>query len=208
MARKNKPKVIALDYDDTLVNFQGLLCDIHNRLYDTCVYPSDFTEYDIKKLEVTDARGTHVKGIDIYETFKKYEGIGLYSALKPLDGARRALHLIHKLGYKIIIVTARSEEYRDQTIFNLLHQNLDYDEIHFCPSSEKAKTIRRLSKEYNIVAFVDDKAATCADVAENTNVNTVYMVDQAHNRSFESDDIKRIDSVFELIRDLRDISEG
>lgn len=203
-----KPKAVIFDSDDCLVNFQDMLCRIHNKLHDTCITPSDIREYDMNKANMVDARGNEVKGEELFKTFKEYENHGLYATLKPLPEARHALHLIRKMGYKIIILTARPEEYEKQTRFCFLHQNLEHDEIVFAPSSEKAKAIRKLAQTYNIQVFADDKASTCVDVSENTKTKMVFNILQPHNRDIELDDeIKRVDSVFDIVRYLPDLTE-
>jgi len=208
MTRKLKPKAVILDFDDCLCDFIGMLCRIHNKINKTYITPSDILEYDMNKAHMVDVQGNEVNGEDLFNTFKEYEQHGLYATLKPLPEARHALHIIRNLGYRIIILTARPEEYKKQTKFCLLHQNLEHDEVIFAPSKEKAKTIRRLSKTYNIVAFADDKASTCIDVNESTKVKQVYIINQSHNKDIEIDEeIKRVDSVFDIVRNLPDLTE-
>ena len=206
--RKKKEKIIVVDYDDTVVDFMGFLCRIHNKLNGTCITPSDFKEYDFDKVEIKDVRGNIVHGTEVRDTFLEYESHGLYSALYILPEARFALKFMRELGYKIFILTARKEEYEKQTIMNMLNLNIPYDEVIFCPSDLKAKKIRQLSKTYNIQMFADDKASTVKDVAESTNVNHVVCINQAHNRDEDFDeDVIRVDTLFEAVRLLADISE-
>lgn len=204
---ERKPRTICLDFDDTVVNFTGMLFDTYNKLNDTCLYTTDIKDYEFESINFEDKRGNVVKGEDIRQLYLEYEKEGLYATLKPLGGAEQALHLMNKLGYKIIILTARAPEYEKQTKFCLLHNNLHHDLVVFSPSNDKAKMLRKLAKDYNIVAFADDKAETCVDVHENTNVNQVYVVNQEHNKDFDFDpEIKRISGIFEIIRDLRDLN--
>lgn len=203
-----KPKAVVFDMDDTLVGFVDMLMRLHNKLHKTCLVPSDLKEYNMKTLIMEDSRGNTVLGEDLWNTFQEYEDHGLYAALKPLPEARHALSIISKLGYKIIIMTARKAEYEKQTKFCLLHQNLVHDELIFAGSTEKSKEIRKLSKKYNIVAFADDKASTVIDVSESTNVNKNYVIAQRHNLDVElPEEVKRVASVFEIVRDLPDANE-
>lgn len=204
--RKMKPKAVVFDSDDCLVGFMQGLCDLHNKIYKTCVTPSDIKEYDMTKAHMIDVNKNEVEGQALMDTFKEYEDHGIYAALEPLPFAERALHIIRKFGYYIIVLTARPEKYRKQTEMNFLKHNLHFDEVVFAESREKAKTIRKLAKTYNIVAFADDKATTCIDVNESTNVNQVYIVNQKHNEDFELDeDIQRVNSVFDIVRNLPDL---
>jgi uncharacterized HAD superfamily protein len=205
--RKRKEKVIVVDYDDTVVDFMGFLCRLHNKLYKTCITPSDFKAYDFDLVEIEDARGNKVHGKDIRETFLEYEKHGLYAALSLLPEAKFALKMFKELGYKIIILTARKEEYEKQTMMNVLNLNVPFDELIFCPSDLKAKKIRQLAKKYNIQMFADDKASTVKDVAETTNVNFVICINQSHNKSEEFDeDIIRCDGLMDAVRLLPDLT--
>lgn len=204
--RKMKPKAVVFDGDEVLVGFLLGLCDLYNKRNGTCITPSDIKEYDINKAHMVDVNGNEVEGKDLMQTFRDNEDHGIYALLDPLPYVERALNIVHKFGYRIIVLTARNEKYRTETENNFLKHNLHFDEIIFSESHEKAKVIRKLAKTYNIVSFADDKATTCVDVNENTNVKQVYIVTQKHNEDFELDDeIQRVDSIFEIVRDLPDL---
>ena len=204
---KRKERVIVVDYDDTCVDFIGFLCRLHNKLYKTCITPADFKDYDFDMVEIKDARNNVVHGEEIRNTFLEYETEGLYAALPPLPEAKHALKFMKSLGYKIIILTARKEEYKKQTMMNILHNDMPHDEVIFCPSDLKAKKLRQLSRIYNIQMFADDKASTILDVSENTNIKMVVCVNQPHNMGTKLDDeVIRVDSLFEAVRYLKDIS--
>lgn len=200
-----KLKAVVLDMDDCFMGFIDMFCFLAREIYKINVSPSNFTEYDMRKINYVDVNGNEVKGDDLFEIFKKLEEEGgLYSHLKPLVDGQKALETIHKYGYRIILLTARKPEYELQTIANLAVHKIIYDDLLFCPSEEKAKMIRKLSKDYNIVAFADDKASTVRDVFENTNVNEVYLIDQPHNRKEEIDEeITRLNRLFDIIHYLK-----
>lgn len=207
--RKTKKKIVVLDLDDTVLDFLGLLCLVYNKINGTSISPIDFKEYNLEACYLKDANGNEVNGTEVFEVFKKYEKYGLYAAQKPLPESRHALSLIRKLGYKIFFMTARNAEYEEQTKLNLMINHIDYDELIFAKSDEKAKVIRRLSKDYNVYAFVDDKASTVIDVEENTNTNMVFARTIPHNADVELDEkIMRINSIFDIIRHLKDISDS
>jgi uncharacterized HAD superfamily protein len=205
--RKMNPKAVVFDSDDCLVAFMQGLCDLHNKLYGTCVTPTDITEYDMNKAHMVDINGNKVEGAELMQTFRDHEDHGLYASLDPLPSVERALKYINTLGYKIFVLTARAEKYRIETEMNFMKFNLKYDEVIFAESKDKAKAIRKLSKEYNIVCFADDKASTVSDVNENTKVKQVYLISQKHNENYEVDDeIIRVPSVFDIVRHLPDLN--
>jgi uncharacterized HAD superfamily protein len=187
--RKKKPLAVILDLDDTAVSFLGYLCRWHNKLHKT-----HLTEHDILSWEFPP---------ELDKTFREWEEF-LYLRLPLKDGTRETLVCFRALGYKIIFMTARDEKFKRATFMNIEDNDLPYDELIF--SKDKAKDIRRLAKDFNIRIFADDKLETVIDVAENTNVNHVYLIETAANRDKEIDeDIKRIYSIRQILMD--DIKE-
>jgi len=204
--RKRRPYAIVLDYDDTVVDFIGFLCMVHNSIHGTCMTRRDVINWGFKDINMKDARGNTVTGAEFTKTFEEWEENGLYAALPAFKDARRAVDIMRKMGYKIIILTARDEKYRKQTELNAMHQHIYYDELHF--SDDKVKTIRELSKTYNIKMFADDKAETVLKIVEKCKVKHVFIIDQEHNKDIDDDeeDIIRVRDIMEAIRYLPDVN--
>lgn len=198
---KNKPKCVILDVDDTLVLFCSFLCYLHNKLNNTCVTENDITDWDFDGLDLTDVRGNRVTGKQLRATFLKYEPLGLYACLPVCKESRFGLQLIHKLGYKIILMTARKKEFEGSTLLNLIKNDIPYDEIYF--EKDKVKKIKQLSKQYDIQLFADDKLITVLDVAENTHIPNICLIKKAHNEKAElPDNVRLINTVFDAVRFL------
>lgn len=205
MKRKLKPRAVVVDYDDTVADFSGFLCHLHNKIHHTSIVTNDITTWEFEDIRVNDVRGNIVTGEELNRTFKEYEPEGLYAILPVISEAKSALKIMRLLGYKIIILTARKPEHEKQTMLNLLHNDVVYDELYF--EEDKVKKIKELSKKYNIQVFADDKLETIEDVVENCKVRKVYLIDKAHNRTEDIDDeIIRITNLFEVVRDLRDLT--
>ena len=213
--RKRKPHAVVLDYDDTVVDFMGFLCSVHNLYNGTCMTKNDVKGWGFKGVSLTDARGNTVTGEELMNTFKTYEKHGIYASLPVIREARKAIYDMRTLGYKVIILTARDEKYKEQTEINAMHQKVVYDELHF--SSDKVKILKELSKRYNIRAFADDRAQTVLKVMDKSKVKNVFLVDAAHNRNLdeiatemnievEDGDIKRIRDIYEILRELPDVN--
>lgn len=214
MAEKNKKKAkiptICLDMDDCIVDFLAGLCLFHNKRYNTCVTPSDITDWNFDSLEVKDAMGNVVKGAELRKTFKDYEGEGLYAALRVLGAANLALELMKKLGYKIIILTAREEKFGKQTEINIAFNGLAQyvDEVYFLPLvaglNAKVQKIQELSKTHHVAMFADDKASTVQEVSQKCSVDRVFLVDQTHNKNVELDEeIVRVRDLMDTVRYLK-----
>jgi len=211
--RQPKQKVAIFDMDDTLVDFVGALCELYNKHHGTTLSPSDLTEWDWKNLDFKDARGNVVKGSDLRKTFMDYEA-GIYVGLEPLPYTIQALTALKKFGYKILIITARHNTFGKKTELNLMFKKIPHDEVFHKDDANmetetfKVNKIKELSKIYNIVFFVDDKASTVQAIYDNCKVDKVYLLNKPHNRNAEiSTEISRVDDIYDPVKPLKDISE-
>lgn len=203
--RKYKPKAVVVDYDDTVVDFTGFLCYLHNKKHGTTIGTSDITDWDFTNLSVKDVRGNVVLGSELKETFKYYEEDGLYAALPVIKESKFALELIKKLGYHIIVLTARPEKFKKQTEMNLIMRDVPYDELYF--DWDKVKKIKEFSKLYNIVLFADDKLTTVESVSDNCRVKYNFLIDKPHNKcdNIDNDELIRIADLLEAVRYLKEV---
>lgn len=200
-----KEKIVILDYDDTIGNFLGSLCQLHNRLHGTHLSEHVLNSWDFDNIEVEDVNGNIVKGSDLRRTFEEYE-IQLYSSMPLLADAKFAVDTIKAIGYKVFVLTARDEKYAKETYFNVIKNDVNCDEILY--DWDKSKIIKQLSKKYNIVLFADDNADTIKAVYENCKVKNVCIVNRPHNRNVELDEeIKRVGSVVDCIKYLKKVNK-
>jgi uncharacterized HAD superfamily protein len=211
MVRKVKKKAIVLDIDDTIVQFCSFLCFLHNNLHGTSVSHHDLKQWSFDGLDIKDVRGNRVTGKELKKTFRLYEPDGLYSILPVIKDARFAIKIMKELGYKIILMTARKKEFQRQTILNLVAHNIQYDEVYFTPSHDKAKKIQNISKKYNVVMFADDRYETVKDVNDKCKIEHLFLVNMPYNNAIEldpsTDRIQRINNLFEAIRHLEDVTD-
>lgn len=199
--RKRREWAIALDYDDTVVDFLGHLCSWHNHLHGTAISKNDIPAWNFSGLDVRDTKGNQVTGEDLMKTFTDYEGDGLYACLPALPNALKAMNLFKRMGYKIVVITARKEQFRRATEMNAWNQNFPIDEVVF--SSDKVGSLRELNKRYNIKAFCDDKLVTVEDIYNRCNIDKVFLMTQAHNKNIEiADGIIRVNDLVECVRYL------
>ena len=213
--RQIKPKAVVLDLDDTIVDFLGFLCSLHNKKNGTCIIPNDISEWNFTSLSVTDVRGNTVSGDELRNTFKEYEPEGMYVGLELIKDSDFALEIMKQLGYKIIILTARSSKFGKQTELNLIRNKIHkyIDEIYFKPETVKegedfkVNKIKELSKTYNVQLFADDRGETIRAVYENCNVNRVFLIEKPHNSGFEivDDGIIKVKDLMETVRYLKEV---
>jgi len=202
--RNRKDKAVILDIDDTILLFSTFVCFLHNKEYGTSITPNDILDWDFSTLEMRDVRGNIVTGEQLLGTYRKYEDHGLYAALPVIRPAKFALQIMKDLGYKIILLTARKEEYKNQTMLNIIKHEIPFDEIYF--EYDKVKKIRQLQKTNNIQLFADDKCSTVVDVNQKCNVNHVCLINMRHNIDEDIDeDIIRINDLLEAVRYLKEL---
>lgn len=208
--KSNKIPTVVLDLDDTLVDFMGGLLLFHNKRFNTCVATSDLKSWDWCNIDMTDVLGNTVTGKDLKSTFEDYEQHGLYAALNVLGDADLALELIKKLGYKVIILTAREDKYGKQTEINLAFNGLAryIDEIYFLPnkptSEAKVSKLQELAKTHHFALFADDRASTVNKVAQCCSVDNCFVIEQEHNKNEELDeDVRRVHDLMSTVRYLK-----
>lgn len=216
-----KPKAVVLDIDDVIDDFCGGLCWVHNLINKTHVSANDIRDWDFETLKIKDKNGNEVIGSDLRKTFEYWEEHGLYSNLKLLPGVYDAIKKIKDYQYKIILLTARKKKYEDETKIHLWREGIEFDEIYSKGEDDgddfKTKKIRQLSRTYNIQLFADDKYSTVENVAENTNVNFVCLIETAstrdlpviegdiENRLVKNEDIHKFIDLYDAVRMLRDL---
>jgi len=205
--RRKKIPTIILDIDDTVVDFTGFLCYLFNSINNTSITEADLVSWHFNKAKVEDIRGNVVKGTELRKFFHNYEAHGLYSATPPIKESILAMTLMKKLGYKIILLTARSEDFKKDTQISMIMHSIPHDEIVF--DADKPKQINRLARKHNIVAFADDKYDHVKSVFETDKVDTCYIINKSHNKEKElPEEIVRINDLLEMPRNLPDVTKN
>jgi len=205
MEKEIKCKAIVSDLDDCIVDFIGFLCLIHNKKHRTTITRGDIVNYPMNEVEAEDIDGNVTKGITLYKTFKDLESHGLYAVLPDFPEAKQAIRMIKdELGYKIILMTARAEKFRDQTELNLLRNNIPYDELYF--SKNKADDINKLKEKYDIHLFADDRASTVREVNLKCKIKYPILINRPHNERYKvlAKEIIRANDLLEVVKYLKE----
>lgn len=199
-----KTPTVVLDIDDTVVDFIGFLCYLYNVKNDTTVSSADLKSWDFVGTKVEDAQGKVVLGETLRKFFLDYENSGLYAALPPIKESVLAIELMRKLGYKIILLTARNEKFLKDSEINLIVNKIPYDEIIF--DHDKAKQINRLAKKHSIAIFVDDNVKHVTNVHETDRVDVTYLISRGHNKDEQlPEGVVRINDLLEIVRTLPEV---
>lgn len=203
----SKTHAVVLDIDDTIVDFIGFLCYLYNVKHNTTVSPVDLKNWDMVGTKVEDAQGKIVKGEELRVFFRDLEPHGLYAAIPAIKESVLAVELMRRLGYKIILLTARDEKFLKDSEINLIVNRIPYDEIIF--DHDKAKQINRLAKKHSIAMFVDDNTKHVTNVFDTDKVEVVYLVNRPHNNSTElPEGIVRINDLLEIVRTLPEVESN
>ena len=177
-----KPKCICLDIDDTLLDFIGHLCTVHNNMYGTNYKRTDITDWSLPE--------------ELRKTFKDYEN-WIYTSQPVLPKVIKQLQFFRDEQYSIILMTARDELYRKHTIFNLALNGIKFDELFF--NKNKSLKLNRLAEKYNIHLFADDKIETVNKVRRDTDIMHVFLINTPANRNEDVEEgIIRINNIYEI----------
>lgn len=75
---------------------------------------------------------------------------------------REVVEAVNRLAHRVIIVTGREEDQREQTLKDLEYAGINYDELLMLPelgqdiAAFKRDTVRELMQQYEVIAFIDD----------------------------------------------------
>ena len=193
-----KQKAFVFDIDDTLVFFIAFLCMLYYKIKFILLSESDLS-WELEYKDGLNQDGSQIYNNDVYKLYKEYENEGLYSSLPLIPGARETLDSIRRLGYKVIILTARPPKYKKETYLYFLMNNLYYDKI--IHNSDKVEALNKLAEKYDIIGFADDKLSTIHSVAIECEIDNIFLVNRPHNRT-ESihPKIRRVNNVLECVR--------
>jgi uncharacterized HAD superfamily protein len=178
----DKKKICIIDVDDTVVDFVSHLCHIHNFLRKDSIDKSDLGNWKFPEA--------------LEKTFREYEE-WIYLSAPILRKAKKKINELKDKGLGIVLMTARDENFRKQTEFNLALNGIDYDELLF--NKNKSLKINRLSEKYDVVLFVDDKLSTVLKVKERTDVPHIYLINMPSNREDDvPEGVERINNLGEV----------
>lgn len=199
MSRQKKPACLAIDVDDSSMDFQGLLCRLMTNKSGVHVLPEDLKGWSWENIIIKNNTGT-ITGEDLRALFEKYE-YEIYSAMLPFRYSRKALMAIKTDGYKIVFLTARPEKFRKVTKFSLMLHDLPYDKL--VMNADKVAAIKELKKTYRVAAFIDDRAETVQAVADNCRIRKIFLIERGRVEDEEIDEgVYKIKDLIQVMRHI------
>jgi 5'(3')-deoxyribonucleotidase len=142
---------IAIDNDDTLLDFNEAVRLFHNANYDTNYQSIDVKEFALEK----------VWGCDFDEAFRRISEFWqteYFNNMQPVSGAFEAVNVL-KEKYDLFVLTARPEEVAIETKLAIKKHFPDlFTDVHFAPAfgAGQRKTKVEVCKELGIEVIIDD----------------------------------------------------
>jgi len=176
---KSKQSLVVLDLDDTVMEFSRHLIETYKNM----------TQEDCPALTTWNLEE------DVENVLRKAEKKEFYGTMKPTSGAVEFIKEMKIRDIEVIYLTARPEEYDENTSYSLCKHGI-YREIIY--NKNKLKELKRLSQQYNILAFVDDRAYYIEE-ASGAGIQS-YIRTVGHNKDHKYE--KRVDSLMEILNDI------
>ncbi len=186
-------KRYGFDLDDVILNFMESFREFHNENYGTEHAFEEYTDFYLENI-LGCSKEEIVKRVDIFYNSHEHKNA------EPIHGAIEVLKKLSEK-YELIIITAKPEELREQTIFWLnTHLPNIFSDIVFTNHFQGEGLKRNkgdVCLELGIEAFVDDAIHNAESVAS---VGIpVLLLDTPWNKKFkETELIKRVQNWEEI----------
>ncbi len=179
--------IIALDMDDILCNTQEIFIKFYNETYNENLDFDDFDKYDISDIkDISKERGSQI--------LEEFDKSSYFDMIRPLENAQKVVSELSKK-HKLIIITARTSEVKNQTKKWIKKYFPKIKEIFFVSDNYLAYTCKKSSvcKDIGADIIIEDKKNFAIDCS-NSGIK-VLLFDYPWNRKIgEHDRIIRINS--------------
>lgn len=146
-------RIIGIDFDDVLADFNASLSEYHNNIHGTSYKRSDIVSYGLKDLW----RCSHEEAVRRVNEFyhSRY-----HENLAPVKGAVQAVDRL-KRENALVIITSRPESMREKTL-EWIHKHFPrtFKEIHFLGhyhgAEARKETKGEMCRKIGVKIFIDD----------------------------------------------------
>ena len=167
---------VGIDIDGVVANLNDKLLELANEMY---YYPPHYYPRKLKKeLKASDiitfdyTKCTPLNDEDMKQIFKVLETEKALLELKPLQDAQKVINYLHHF-FEVYFITSRAKYYtnaKEQTFEWFDKHNIIYNQNNFFFDNKKVE----LSKKLGISKFIEDRAETALELAEN-NINVLLL---------------------------------
>lgn len=188
--------LIAIDIDDTLVDFMTSLIEFHNEKYNTSLTRDQFSSYNFWEIwggTMEEAR----------QKVKDYRETHYYNNLQPVLGVVESINFLKKK-HGLIIITSRSITKGTKEWINKYFPDM-FSEIYFSYNSYiksgSGKTKADICKELNVDFLIDDSLEYAKECSEKG--VKVLLLDQPWNQCEElPKNIIRVNNWKEVLKNI------
>jgi uncharacterized protein len=193
-------RVLGVDLDDVVIDFNSAFCEWHNRYYGTSYKRKDIVSYGLENICKCTPDEVHQRVFDFYHTDE-------HRTAPPVQGAIEGLHELKKKNV-LIAATSRPEVVRNLTLEWLHEQSLEvFDSLHFLGHYhgpvERKISKAKICEEVGAELFIEDSLAHATSIAR-TGV-PVLLFDTPWNQGFVSALITRVFSWEEILQRTSDL---
>lgn len=195
---QKKKKVIGIDLDDVLLDFNPALYAWHNALYNTTFKYEDITSYFIEDILQCTRDEVFAKITEFYQTNE-------HARILPIPGALEAVKNLNQ-NHTLIVVTSKPDYLRPLTTkwlekyFPNIFQTIHFTN-HFLGDESNRRTKSEICKELGIEVFIEDGPSHALDVA--TVCETVFLFNRPWNQVDVAPPIVRVSSWEEIVQKLQ-----
>jgi hypothetical protein len=149
---------------------------------------SEYMQRNItRKRDVYDFKRAYDLSSEVIDDFLNERLEKIYSEVSPLQKAKETINYLSENGYKIILITAREQCFRNLTARWLTDHNILYTELYH--DDDKAP----IAVEKDIDLFIEDNYENATQIV-NQNIN-VLLMDKYHNQDIKKHGLlQRVDN--------------
>ena len=189
-------KIIGIDLDDILLNFNDAFVKFHNEKYGTSHTRKNVTDFHLENVWDI-SREEMLKRLDAFYTSDHHKNA------QPIEGAIEAINKLAKEN-ELHVITASPEDMKKEIIAWLgTHFQGKFKNVHFVNKSIFGTSMKNKSevcKELGIEVFVDDALHNAEDIAQ-LGV-PVFLLDTPWNQGEVKPPIARVHSWDEIMQRL------
>ena len=185
---------IGLDVDGVIFNTEEWLCiyaeifDIETFKKDSLINPFEYfkeAQYDWDKAHSDEFLNTYLLKSTYDSTF--------------IAGAVWVIKRLKELGHKVIIISARGEEYPE--VLPVLEKRFKDAGLEFKKIYWKTHDKLSICQKENIDIMVDDRPSTCKKISDN-NIHTLYLKNESRVELEDNDYLKTVKNWGEIYKQI------
>lgn len=190
-------KVIAVDFDDVLMNFNAGFLASHNNLYNTVLTYENLIDYDNwERIYGCDKETMVKRAIDFYHSPE-------HMMVSPIEGAVEAISRLSK-SHSLQIVTSRPGSVRERTLawldmhFPKLFHDFHFTNIYAGDTGAQPKTKSEVCQEIGAVVLIDDALRHATEVAKSG--IPALLPDRPWNRTHTPTGVTRVKTWDDILK--------